>query len=69
MSFQFWGFSYKSEVKTVDCNYHGVYIIIQVKTESSDRTSNSAGNDGNDNPDTQKFLLHDGFQYEFKIFD
>lgn len=48
-------------------DYQGLYAVISMKVETSDGVQNAVGNDGDEDPDTKKFLLHDGFSYEFKL--
>lgn len=62
-----WNITKNGETKSLECKYQGLYATIKTKLVTSGRRNDSGGNDGDDDPDTKKFLLHDGFSYEFKL--
>jgi len=62
-----WQFTKDADKNALVCKYQGLYAIIDMKVETSDGIENAAGDDGDGDPDTKKFLLHDGFSYEFRL--
>ncbi|REC46156.1 hypothetical protein [Chryseobacterium pennipullorum] len=56
-----------AETNSLECKYQGLYATVKanIKTDSDNLNSNTEDNDAE--PDEKKFLLHDGFAYEFKL--
>lgn len=56
-----------AENNTLKIDYQGLYATIKtsVKTDSDNLNNNAEDNDSE--PPEKKFLLHDGFSYEFKL--
>lgn len=56
-----------AETNSLECKYQGLYATIKtsVKTDSDNLNSNVEDNDAE--PSENKYLLHDGFSYEFKL--
>lgn len=56
-----------AETKALECKYQGLYATIKasVKTDSDNLNNNTEDNDAE--PSEKKYLLHDGFSYEFKL--
>lgn len=56
-----------AETKVLECKYQGLYATIKasVKTDSDNLNNNTEDNDAE--PSEKKYLLHDGFSYEFKL--
>lgn len=57
----------KEDERGVICDYHGLYVLIQVITNSSDNRNDTRNNGNEQNNSPKQFLLHDGFSYEFKL--
>lgn len=56
-----------ADTNSLECKYQGLYATIKtsVKTDSDNLNSNVEDNDAE--PSENKYLLHDGFSYEFKL--
>lgn len=56
-----------AETNVLECKYQGLYATVKasVKTDSDNLNSNTEDNDAD--PSEKKYLLHDGFSYEFKL--
>lgn len=56
-----------AETNTLECKYQGLYATVKasVKTDSDNFNNNTEDNDAD--PSEKKYLLHDGFSYEFKL--
>lgn len=55
------------ETNVLECKYQGLYATVKasVKTDSDNLNSNTEDDDAD--PSEKKYLLHDGFSYEFKL--
>ncbi|MBF8455555.1 hypothetical protein IV494_00030 [Kaistella sp. G5-32] len=65
-----WQIKNDEETKKLSCKYQGIYATIKSRVEiDGKRTGNDSrtSNKNKSNPEEKKFLLHDGFSYEFKL--
>lgn len=61
-----WIISMNTVTDILQCKYQGMYVEIVAKIKSTSNSNNNNRVNTNDQP-PQKFLLHDGFKYEFKL--
>lgn len=61
-----WVISRNSVTNIVQCKYQGLYATIKTRFKNGSKDENSSDDYDTPSPE-EKFLLHDGFTYEFKI--
>lgn len=62
-----WKIARDSEKNALVCDYEGLYVIIKTKFKTSSDSKNRDSDNTNPEQPEKKFLLHDGFSYEFKL--
>ncbi|MCU7619287.1 hypothetical protein NZ698_19070 [Chryseobacterium sp. PBS4-4] len=62
-----WNITKNGETKSLECKYQGLYATIKTKFKTSSDSKNRGGNNNNEEEPEKKFLIHDGFSYEFKL--
>jgi hypothetical protein len=62
-----WVITKNGETKSLECKYQGLYATIKTKVKHDSNNLNNHANDEDSDPPEKKFLLHDGFSYEFKL--
>ncbi len=56
-----------NENQKFKCDYQGMYVLIYFIDNSPDKNNDTRKSSNGKNNKASKFLLHDGFSYEFKI--
>ncbi|MCY0977814.1 hypothetical protein PGH12_15725 [Chryseobacterium wangxinyae] len=62
-----WNITKNGDTNSIECKYGGLYATIKTKINSSDNNNDTRNNGEEANNSPKKFLLHDGFSYEFKL--
>lgn len=57
----------KSEENTLKIAYQGLYATIKSSIKTDSDNGHNSANDNDSPPSEKKFLIHDGFSYEFKL--
>jgi len=64
-----WELSWDANTNRLKCEYGGLYAVVSTKVEKSKRIQNSKIEEEQEKnkPEEQKYLIHEGFSYEFKL--
>ena len=63
-----WELSWDANTNRLKCEYGGLYAVISTKVEKSTNNPVNTRNKG-EKPESEekKYLIHEGFSYEFKL--
>ena len=64
-----WELSWDANTNRLKCEYGGLYAVVSTKVVTSKRKQNSKIEEEQEKnkPEEQKYLIHEGFSYEFKL--
>ena len=64
-----WELSWDANTNRLKCEYGGLYAVVSTKVEKSKRIQNSKIEEEQEKnkPEEKKYLIHEGFSYEFKL--
>ena len=65
-AYALWTITQNSVTNVLQCKYQGLYATIKTRFKNGSKDENSSDDYDTPSPE-EKFLLHDGFTYEFKI--
>lgn len=68
-AFATWELSWDANTNRLKCEYGGLYAVVSTKVVTSKRKQNSKIEEEQEKnkPEEQKYLIHEGFSYEFKL--
>ena len=65
-AFATWELSWDANTNRLKCEYGGLYAVVATKIETNDDLSGNT-EDEDEMPKEKKYLIHEGFSYEFKL--
>ena len=68
-AFATWELSWDANTNRLKCEYGGLYAVVSTKVVVDEKRNknNNRVKDNEPNPEEQKYLIHEGFSYEFKL--
>ena len=68
-AFATWELSWDANTNRLKCEYGGLYAVVsrKVVVDEKRNKNNNRVKDNEPNPEEQKYLIHEGFSYEFKL--
>ena len=61
-----WELSWDANTNRLKCEYGGLYAVVATKIKTNDDLSGNT-EDEDEMPKEKKYLIHEGFSYEFKL--
>ena len=64
-----WELSWDANTNRLKCEYGGLYAVVSTKVVVDEKRNknNNRVKDNEPNPEEKKYLIHEGFSYEFKL--
>lgn len=68
-AYAIWKIEKDEETNTIKCEYGGLYAVVSTKVVVDEKRNknNNRVKDNEPNPEEKKYLIHEGFSYEFKL--
>ena len=68
-AFATWELSWDANTNRLKCEYGGLYAVVSTKVVVDEKRNknNNRVKDNEPNPEEKKYLIHEGFSYEFKL--